>query len=130
MKSLRWLSLFAAAFLTTLLPGCTSHYTKTTVAFVTNNAGEFWLIVENGTRRLPRKKTLTSPSAVRPMEPLPSRKTSSTPNWQKGVKAVSVSVISPDNQTEFLNGIADQGATAGRRQRCGQKQTPLLYRHR
>ena len=35
----------------------------------------------------------------------------------KGVKAISISVISPENQTDYLNSIAKQGATPGRGQR-------------
>ncbi len=78
------------------------------VAFVSNNAHEFWTIAEAGTRKaaadcgveviFKRPQSGTAAEQKQIIEDLLSQK----------VNAIAVSVIDPQNQTEFLNRIAEQ----------------------
>jgi ribose transport system substrate-binding protein len=78
------------------------------VGFVSNNAEEFWTIAEAGTRKAAadlgvgvlfrRPKTPDAAGQKEIIEDLLTR----------GVKAIAISVIDPENQVEYLNKIADR----------------------
>jgi len=78
------------------------------VAFVSNNAAEFWTIAEAGARKaeeetgaqviFKRPQDATAATQKQIIEDLMTQK----------VQAVSISVISPDNQTAFLDEIAQR----------------------
>ncbi len=105
MKPLRALSLILAG-LALALTGCSKG--KPAVGFVTNNPAEFWKIVEKGAQDAAKEKDV---------ELVFQRPANGTAAEQKeiidtmlaqGVKAISISVKDPDNQTTYLNEVADQ----------------------
>jgi ribose transport system substrate-binding protein len=78
------------------------------VAFVSNNAAEFWTIAEAGCRRAGEDlgvqvlfKRPKNPSAAAQKEIIEDL-------LNQGVQAIAISVIDPDNQTDYLNKIADK----------------------
>lgn len=88
---------------TTIIPGPTS---KATVAFVTNNPDPFWSIVESGCRKAEKEtgvevvfKKPSSGNAAEQKEIIDGLVT-------QGVKAISVSVIDPNNQSADIDAVA------------------------
>jgi ribose transport system substrate-binding protein len=78
------------------------------VAFVTNNAEEFWTIAEAGTRKAAIDfdvevlfRRPKSPDAKGQKEIIEDLLTA-------GVQAIAISVTEPENQAEFLNSVADK----------------------
>ncbi len=109
MKVLRLLPLLAVALVAGLLPGCQSRYTKTTVCFVTNNAaGEFWMICENGAKKAAQEEDVDLSFRRPPNGTAAEQKDIIDTELAKGIKAISISVISPDNQTDFLNSVGSK----------------------
>jgi ribose transport system substrate-binding protein len=109
MKPLRVLSWLAAGLLLAALPACQPQGpSRTKVAFVSNNAEEFWTIAEAGTRkaagelnvevafRRPQNGTAAEQKQI--VEDLLSQ----------GSQALAISVIDPVNQLDFLNQVADR----------------------
>jgi ribose transport system substrate-binding protein len=105
MKPLPVLSSLVVAGLLLSLAGC-AQSGKLKVAFVTNNPAEFWTIVEKGASDAAEKGNV---------ELMFRRPANGTAAEQKqiidtllprGVKAISISVIDPENQTEFLDTVA------------------------
>lgn len=106
MSSLRGFGWLAATLLLAASLGCSRGSSKIKVAFVTNNADEFWLLAERGA---------TEEADKAGVELLFRRPTIGTTAEQKhiidtlvtqGVNAISVSVKDPDNQTDHLDKIA------------------------
>lgn len=106
----------AAVLLVAALPACNrtaspvnpSAAGRPKVAFVSNNAHEFWTICEAGTRKA-EKEFGVEVVFKRPQDGTPAtQKTIIEDLLSQGVKAISVSVIDPENQTNFLNEIADR----------------------
>lgn len=100
-----------------LLPACNSAKTPTAVAqtgpkvaFVTNNPDPFWSIVEQGCDKAAGETGATllfkKPSLGDPSE----QKQVIEGLLGQGVKAISVSVIDPKNQTAYLNEVAGKTA--------------------
>lgn len=96
-----------------LLPACNSAKTPTAVnptgpkvAFVTNNPDPFWGIVEQGCVKA------ADETGVQLLFKKPSEGTASSQKevieglLSQGVKAISVSVIDPKNQTAYLDEVA------------------------
>jgi ribose transport system substrate-binding protein len=111
MNPLRLLGLLAAAALAATLPACnrSAGQSKPKVAFVSNNANDFWTIAEAGCRKA--EADLGSVEVIFRKPPL------GTPADQKeiidtlvvqGVSAIAISVNNPANQTEYLNRIGGQ----------------------
>jgi ribose transport system substrate-binding protein len=107
MKWLRLLCLLPAALAVALAPGCGGS-SKTRVGFVSNNAEEFWSICERGASKAAEEadvelvfKRPSNGTAAEQKEIIDSM-------LARGVKAISVSVIDPGNQREFLDGVADR----------------------
>lgn len=85
---------------------------KPKVAFVSNNTHEFWNIVEKGFNA-GAKEGNADPVFQRPQDGTPAgQKKIIDALVARGVKAISISVIDPENQTDYLNSVA--------------KKTPLL----
>src|SRR5947209_3093742 len=114
MRSLRTLTLWAVPFALAALPACNSS-TKPSgagradmpkVAFVSNNADPFWNIVESGCTKGAGEtgvdlifKKPGSGSAAEQKEIIDSL-------VGQGIKAISISVIDPKNQTADLDAVA------------------------
>lgn len=78
------------------------------VAFISNNPAEFWTIAEAGARKA-EQETGAQVSFKRPQDgSAGTQKQIIEDLLAQGVKAISVSVISPDNQTDFLNEVAQR----------------------
>ena len=108
MKPLRVFGSLAVASLLCAMAGCGSGSDKPRVAFVSNNADEFWSIAEKGGKDEAEKQGV---------ELRFQRPDNGTAAEQKqivdrllpgGVKAISISVIDPENQTNYLNSVADK----------------------
>lgn len=112
MNPLRTLGLLGAAALTAGLPACSVHTSssvaaaKPKVAFVSNNPAEFWTIAEAGARQA------AAETGVELVFKRPQDGTAATQKQiiedllSQGVQAISVSVISPENQVEFIDQVA------------------------
>jgi ribose transport system substrate-binding protein len=105
MKLLRLSFLLPAALAVALVPGCGGS-SRTQVGFVSNNAEEFWSIVEAGARKAASEENVDllyeRPSDGTAAE----QKKIIDSQLERGVKAISVSVIDPENQVGFLNEVA------------------------
>jgi ribose transport system substrate-binding protein len=77
-----------------------------TVAFVSNNPAEFWTICEAGAQAAAKEEGVTLVFKRPQDSSAASQKSIIEDLLAKGVKAISVSVISPENQTDFLNTVA------------------------
>lgn len=117
MKLLRLGRLLTACLAVVGLPACQSSTDKgpaatsvrPKVAFVSNNAEEFWTIAEAGTQKAARefnvevlfRRPLTGSAAEQKdiIEDLVTQR----------VAALAISVNDPKNQTDFLNRIVDKG---------------------
>lgn len=118
MKPLPVLSLIASLALT--LAGCSSGSKpnsgkgdgpsgdRLAVGFVTNNPAEFWKIVEKGAEDAAEQKGVELIFRRPPNGTAAEQKEIIDTMLAQGVKAVSISVKDPDNQTPYLNRVADQ----------------------
>jgi ribose transport system substrate-binding protein len=106
MKPLRLFAGLAVGLALAVLPACQQGSGKIKVAFVSNNPESFWTIAEAGTKKA---------AAEEDVEVLFRKPAQNDAGLQKeiidtvlgqGVKAIAVSVISPENQRAFLNEIA------------------------
>jgi ribose transport system substrate-binding protein len=106
MKPLRLLTCLGLALAGALLPSCQTNSGKPKVCFVSNNAHEFWSIVERGGQEAADKEgvelVFRKPAKANAAE----QKAIIDTELAKGVKAISISVIDPDNQKDYLNSIA------------------------
>ena len=111
MKPLRVLSVLACAALAAMLPACNrgGGGGKTPIAFVSNNAFDFWTIAEAGCKK--------AQGELPDFEVIVKKPANGTAADQKeiidalmaqGVKGIAISVIDPKNQTNYLNRIADK----------------------
>jgi ribose transport system substrate-binding protein len=109
MKSLRWLALLVVPAVLAALPACGKKSNKLKVAFVSNNAFEFWKIAETGARdsadelgdvevefRMPPRGTVEEQRKL--IEDL----------LAKGVKAIAVSPNNVDSQVDFYREVNDK----------------------
>ncbi len=110
MKSLRTLGLLAVAVVVAALPACTRNAgpQRTKVAFVSNNAEEFWTIAEAGTKKAADQLNV---------EVLFRRPATGTAAEQKEiiedlltqqVQGIAISVNDPKNQLSLLNRVAER----------------------
>lgn len=106
MRLLHVFAWLAAGLLLAASSGCQRGSSRLKVAFVTNNADDFWLLAERGAQEEADKADV---------ELLFRRPNVGTTAEQKniidtlvtqGVKAISISVKDPDNQTDHLDSIA------------------------
>ncbi|MEY4614057.1 MAG: hypothetical protein RL179_2030 [Planctomycetota bacterium] len=76
------------------------------VAFVSNNAAEFWTIAEAGARKA-EQETKSQVVFKRPQDASASTQKQIIEDLlTQGVKAISVSVISPENQTSYIDEVS------------------------
>ncbi len=82
---------------------------KPKVAFVTNNTHEYWNLVKKGFYDELRNHSNVEGIFQQPPEGTPAgQKKIIDALLAKGVKAISLSVIDPENQTEYLDSVADK----------------------
>jgi ribose transport system substrate-binding protein len=99
--------------LVVFLLGCSSTPTgggKIRVAFVTNNPEEFWKLVEAGCVAQAEKSGVEVEFKRPQNATAQEQKEIIDALVNKGVKAISISVQDPKNQTPYLNEIADKVA--------------------
>jgi ribose transport system substrate-binding protein len=118
MKPINWMC--AAAVVVTLVTGCSKSEpqgqsetikpkAKLRLAFVSNNAADFWTIARAGC-----EKAVAELPGVTMEFRLPSDATAATQKrivedlLAKGVDGIAISPIDPANQTLLLNGVAKQ----------------------
>jgi ribose transport system substrate-binding protein len=78
------------------------------VGFVSNNPFEFWNIAEAGTRKAAEEFNVEVLFRRPNNGSAAEQKQIIEDLLSKGVKAIAVSVIDPENQVDFLNQVADQ----------------------
>jgi ribose transport system substrate-binding protein len=110
MSSFRACATLLAALAVAGLAGCQKGGpAKTKVAFVSNNSFDFWSIAEAGCRK--------AEGELKDVEVQFRKPANATPADQKeiidsllaqGTQAIAISVINPENQTNYLNRIADK----------------------
>jgi ribose transport system substrate-binding protein len=108
MKSLRALGWLAAGLLLMASAGCNRGPAKTRVAFVTNNPESFWSIAEAGTRKAAAEENVEVLFEKPARGDAAEQKEKIDIVMSRGIKALAVSVIDPDNQAGYLNEIAEK----------------------
>ena len=110
--------------------GCGGQSSARRLAFITNNAADFWTIARKGTEKaaaeLPdftiefRLGDGTAAAQKRIVDDL----------LAKGVDGLAISPVDPANQTAMLNEAAAEGHRLHARQRCARQPARVLRRHR
>ncbi|HEY7314482.1 MAG TPA: substrate-binding domain-containing protein [Gemmataceae bacterium] len=108
MKSLRVLGWLAAGLLLAASLGCNRGPAKTKVAFVSNNAESFWSIAEAGTQKAAAEENVEVIFEKPQQGDAALQKEKLDTVMSRGIKALAVSVIDPDNQAAYLNEIAEK----------------------
>jgi ribose transport system substrate-binding protein len=108
MKLLRVFGVFALVLAVAGLPGCGGGSKKTRVAFVSNNAADFWTIAEAGANKAAEETDVELFFRRPPNGTAGEQKEIIEDLLTRNVKGLAISVNDPKNQTEFLNRIADQ----------------------
>lgn len=109
MKPLRVVAILAAICLLPLLDGCSQGSGRIKVAFVSNNAFDFWTIAEAGCRKAEGELKDVEVDFRKPANGTAAdQKEIIDSLMAQHVQAIAISVIDPKNQTNFLNRIADQ----------------------
>jgi ribose transport system substrate-binding protein len=106
MKTLRVAGWLAVAALAGLLVGCKGSG-KPKVAFVSNNPENFWTIAQAGAQKAADEEGVELVFR-KPSQGAAEQKEIIDILLNQNVKGVAVSVIDPDNQTPYLNEIADR----------------------
>jgi ribose transport system substrate-binding protein len=109
MKFTRLICLLVVPFIVFALAGCNRGSGKPQVAFVTNNTEEFWTYAKAGCNKAEQEFGDIQVVFRRPPAPTATaQKEIIDALLNKGAKAVAVSVIDPNNQSEYLKTVADQ----------------------
>jgi ribose transport system substrate-binding protein len=112
MRSLRTLGLLAAPLALAVLPACNSSKpsgavsNQPKVAFVTNNPDPFWSIVEAGCDKAAAETGVDIVFRKPPSGDPAAQQEIIDSLVNRDIKAISVSVIDPKNQTAYLNEVA------------------------
>jgi ribose transport system substrate-binding protein len=82
---------------------------KISVAFVTNNASDYWTIARKGTEKAVAEMPDVDLQFVMPGEGTAADQKSKVEDLlAKGVKAIAISPVDPKNQTAWLNTVAEK----------------------
>jgi ribose transport system substrate-binding protein len=112
MRSLRTLGLLAVPLALAALPACNSSKpsgaagNQPKVAFVTNNPDPFWSIVEAGCDKAAAETGVDVVFRKPPSGDPAAQQEIIDSLVNRDIKAISVSVIDPKNQTAYLNEVA------------------------
>ena len=119
-KSIRLISAFVCALvLTFLLVGCqpssgtntagNAAGTKHKLAFVTNNASDFWIIARKGTEKAAREIPNLEVEFRIPSDGTAAEQQRVVDDLlAKGIQGIAISPVDPANQTPMLNRVASQ----------------------
>ncbi len=110
MKSLRTLGLLAVAAVLVGLPACTRNAgpQPIKVAFVSNNAEEFWTIAEAGTKKAAGELNVDVLFRRPPTGTAAEQKEIIEDLMAQQVKGLAISVNDPKNQISLLNRVAER----------------------
>jgi len=108
MKPLRVFGWLVAGLLLAASMGCNRGPAKTKVAFVSNNPESFWSIAEAGTRKAAAEEDVEVLFEKPAQNDAALQKEKIDIVMSRGIKALAVSVIDPDNQADYLNEIAEK----------------------
>jgi ribose transport system substrate-binding protein len=111
---MRWFRAFrglAAALAIFIAAGCGQSGKRSgpaQVAFVSNNAEDFWTIAEAGTKKASEELGIAVAFKRPQVATAAEQKKIIEDLLTQGIDAIAVSVIDPDNQIDFLNQIAER----------------------
>ena len=101
--------LFVCLLIALLLCGCTPTSKKKKVAFVTNNAADFWTIARRGCEKADQELEDVDVEFKIPGEGTAAEQKRIVDDLlAKGVEGIAISPVDPSNQTQMINDIAKQ----------------------
>ncbi|MFL6216185.1 MAG: sugar-binding protein [Blastocatellia bacterium] len=101
--------LFVCLLAALLLPGCTTASKKKRVAFVTNNAANFWTIAKRGCEKADQELEDVDVEFKIPGEGTAAEQKRIIDDLvAKGIDGIAISPVDPANQTQMLNDLAKQ----------------------
>jgi ribose transport system substrate-binding protein len=108
MKLYRPLAVVLAALTLLAVPACNRGSSQPKVAFISNNAANFWTIAEAGCKAAAQRENVELLFYMPAPGTAAQQKEKIDTALSQGAKAIAISVIDPDNQQAFLNEVADQ----------------------
>ena len=109
MKSLRWLAFLAVPVLLAAMPACGGKSNKLKVAFISNNAFEFWKIAQRGTEAAADELgDVQVEFKMPPNGTVEDQRKFIQDLLAKGVKAIAVSPNNVDSQIDFYREVNEK----------------------
>jgi ribose transport system substrate-binding protein len=109
MKLAFYTRLLVCLLIALLLAGCSTGSKKKKVAFVTNNAADFWTIARRGCEKADQELDDVDVEFKIPGEGTAAEQKRIVDDLlAKGVEGIAISPVDPANQTQMLNDIAKQ----------------------
>src|SRR5205085_12168966 len=109
MKLAFYTRLFVCVIAACLLAGCSTASKKKRLAFVTNNAANFWTIAKRGCEKADQELDDVEVEFKIPGEGTAAEQKRIIDDLlAKGVDGIAISPVDPANQTQLLNDIAKQ----------------------
>jgi ribose transport system substrate-binding protein len=109
MKSLRWLALLVVPAVLAALPACGNKSNKIKVAFISNNAFEFWKIAQRGTEAAADELgDVQVEFKMPPNGTVEDQRKFIQDLLAKGVKAIAVSPNNVDSQIDFYREVNEK----------------------
>jgi len=109
MKLAFYTRLLVCLLIALLLIGCSTGSKKKKVAFVTNNAADFWTIARRGCEKADQELDDVDVEFKIPGEGTAAEQKRIVDDLlAKGVEGIAISPVDPANQTQMLNDIAKQ----------------------
>src|SRR5215475_738568 len=101
--------LFVCLLIAFMLFGCSTASKKKKVAFVTNNAADFWTIARRGCEKADQELEDVDVEFKIPGEGTAAEQKRIIDDLiAKGVEGIAISPVDPGNQTQMLNDVAKQ----------------------
>jgi len=109
MKLAFYTRLLVCLLIALLLIGCSTGSKKKKVAFVTNNAADFWTIARHGCEKADQELDDVEVEFKIPGEGTAAEQKRIVDDLlAKGIEGIAISPVDPANQTQMLNDIAKQ----------------------
>jgi ribose transport system substrate-binding protein len=109
MKLAFYTRLLVCLFVALLLVGCSTGSKKKKVAFVTNNAADFWTIARRGCEKADQELDDVDVEFKIPGDGTAAEQKRIVDDLlAKGIDGIAISPVDPANQTQMLNDIAKQ----------------------
>ncbi|HEY9231585.1 MAG TPA: substrate-binding domain-containing protein, partial [Blastocatellia bacterium] len=109
MKFAFYTRLFACMLVALLLLGCSTGNKKKKLAFVTNNAANFWTIAKRGCEQADKELDDVDVEFKIPGEGTAAEQKRIIDDLlARGIDGIAISPVDPTNQTQLLNDIAKQ----------------------